>query len=234
MNPFGERGTGIGLLLAGVLAIGFLLGAAYRAQKDSAWADDVEKAPDRADLNSDGSTDVSDAVFLLRFLFEGGPSPEPCTSGATTTAIITRHAEKESGADPSLTEEGQLRAEQFGTILANIEADLLVTSELRRTIETLLPLAEAQGKTEEDLVKLETADQVIKLVEGAAPGSTIVIAHHSFTIPSILDKLGVTGHEEISIGGSNYDNWFLIQLPEGSPAQFHHFKYAPLEPAKKP
>ncbi len=217
------------LLLTTVLAIGIFAGRHVGRRQAPAWAsgEDVDNlASSSGDSNGDGTLDVSDAVHLLLHLFQGGEPPAPCQTEPVTTLIVTRHAEKASGDDPTLTPEGQLRAEQFARLIGTDDVDVLIASTLRRTIETLLPLAEAKGLTEKDIVQLMAVDDVVEYVRNVPQGSTVALSHHSFTLHQILDGLCVGGHDTIPLSGSIYDTWLVVQLPANGTPQLHYFRYA--------
>jgi phosphohistidine phosphatase SixA len=216
-------------LLTVFLAVGIFVGRTVDRDEAPVWASGEEVdslASSAGDSNGDGTLDVSDAVHLLLHLFRGGEPPAPCQTEPVTTLIVTRHAEKASGDDPSLTPAGQLRAEQFARLIGTDDIDVLIASTLRRTIETLLPLADAKGLTEKDIVQLIDIDDVVAYVSNVPQGSTVVLAHHSFTLHQILDGLCVEGHDTIPLAGSNYDTWLVVQLPANGRPQLHYFRYA--------
>ena len=218
-------------LLSVALTVAVLVGRHIDRRETPVWANDDEietLATSPGDVNGDGVLDVSDAVHLLLHLFEGGEPPAPFETAPTTTLIVTRHAEKESGADPGLTPSGQLRAEQFARLIASDDIDVLIASTLRRTIETLLPLAEAKGLREEDIIQLMDVDEVVESIRDVPPGSTVALCHHSFTLHQILDGLCVEGHDTIPMAGSIYDTWLVVELPANGTPRLHYFRYAEL------
>jgi broad specificity phosphatase PhoE len=208
------------------VAIGFVLGRFAERQRAPAWADGGV-VPPGGDLNGDSRVDVSDAVHLLLFLFQGGAPPAPCEQEPVTTLIVTRHAEREStGADPTLTERGWLRAAQLAKLVGTARIDELIASERRRTVDTLTPLAEALGRTADDILRIEDVEDVVAHVRALPQGSTAVLCHHSFTIHPILDGLCVSGHDEIDFAGDSHENWLLIEFRAAGTPQLHHFQYA--------
>jgi len=83
------------LATLGLLFAGFLAGALYFGIPVGAGGQAGE--PGRGstgDTNGDGVLDVSDAVYLLRFLFQGGPPPAAC---AESPELVERVAALEEG-----------------------------------------------------------------------------------------------------------------------------------------
>ena len=181
------------------------------------------------DVNGDGTVNITDAVFLLNFLFTGGDAPPPAAeSRPLTTLYVTRHFEKGPGNDPGLTEAGQRRARLLAQMLANTGISRIITSELRRTIETVLPLGENLAIAEEDFLKIGDINEVVEYVRSLPQGTTAILSHHSFTLHQILTGLCVPGHENIRIGGSAYDNLFIVLFPAGGAPKLHHLKHGEL------
>lgn len=177
------------------------------------------------DANGDGSLDVSDAVYLLYHLFVGGKPPVPCAPEAAppSVAVVVRHAEKATGtSDPGLTPEGQARAERLATMLSQAALDRLIASELRRTQETVAPLAELRQM---EVEKVEEPEAVVDEIRRLRPGEVAVVCHHSYTIPSILQALGVENWDKIPVSGDNYDNFLIVLLGPGASRKLLHLKY---------
>lgn len=214
------------LLAAPVLLVGFVAGVAVRTGSLPAWAFPRSCLP--GDINGDAARDITDPIVLLEHLFLGGPGPAECVCApdptvATSTAIIVRHAEKESaGNDPGLTGEGHERAYRLAEVLRNASIDHLVASELRRTRETLAPLAEARDLPVETL---QEASEVVERLRSLAPGTSTVIAHHSFTIHEILEGLGIEDTSGIDVSGDNYDNLLVVIMPPGRPSRLLRLTY---------
>ena len=208
-----------------IFLVGLLAGVCILHQDRIVMALDL--APTSGgDVNGDGMINITDAVFLLNFLFSGGEPPAPLPeSRPVTTLYVTRHFEKGPGNDPGLTEAGQRRARLLAQMLANAELSCFITSELRRTIETVIPLAENHGIDEEDFQKIGDIDAVVEYIRGLPQGTTAILSHHSFTLHQILTGLCIPGHEDIRISGSAYDNLFIVLFPAGGTPKLHHLKH---------
>jgi phosphohistidine phosphatase SixA len=186
------------------------------------------------DVNGDGALDLADPIHLLRFLFQGGPPPVPCPASGDpypTLVVLVRHAEREQqGADPCLLPEGTQRAERLARIFANVkreEIGALVASEKCRTKKTLEPLSLSKGALAiepiEGTTNAETASLVADRLRGLPRGSLAVVAHHSFTLLPILEALGVA--DTSAVDTNVFDNFLLLQLPEGKPARMVPLTY---------
>ena len=216
---------------------GFVVCQHVEVERRLAWAGDPEpRCPERVpgdvsglldgDVDGDGLRTLTDAVYLLEFVFSGGRRPPPRPSFAVKTVIFTRHAEKE-GADSNapLSPEGWERARVFGNLLSTTAADFLIASELDRTIDTLVPLAGALGKTRDDIEQLQDICDVVDRIDALPQGSTAVVAHHSFTLHHILNELGVPDHEDIVFSGGSYDNWVVVEIPVDASPGLLHLRY---------
>ena len=67
------------------------------------------------------------------------------SADTTYTVYLVRHAEKQSGDDPSLTSDGLLRADTLADLLSDKDIENIWSSDYRRTRETAAPLAERLG-----------------------------------------------------------------------------------------
>ncbi|MBI4585046.1 MAG: histidine phosphatase family protein [Planctomycetes bacterium] len=206
--------------LLALLALSFFAGAVFEAQMRPARAAICVKG----DLSGDGNADITDAVYLLTHLFLGGPPPVDCQPPAppVSAVFIVRHAEKDAGADPGLTPEGQARAERLATVLAKIPIDLMVASNLKRTQETIQPLATAKSLSIEQISDTDT-DAVVARLDQLSAGSIAVVAGHSYNIEPMLQKLGIQDTTAVDL--SVYDNLFLVLRPAGQVPQMLNLIY---------
>ena len=69
--------------------------------------------------------------------------PVPAHDAVVLYAV--RHGEKDLGPNPGLTTDGQARAEALAATLAEVEIDVIFTSDYRRCQETIAPLAAQAG-----------------------------------------------------------------------------------------
>ena len=217
-----------------VSALAFLAGLAVSGLTFRGVPPALAGVSEDGDVNGDGALDLADPIHLLRFLFQGGPAPTPCrTSGDPypTLVVLVRHAEREQqGADPCLLPAGTERAERLARIFANVkreEVQALIASEKCRTKKTLEPLSVAKGSLAiepiEGPTNAETASLVAARLRALPAGSLAVVAHHSFTLIPILEALGVADTSSVDV--NVFDNFLLLQLPEGKPARMVPLTY---------
>jgi broad specificity phosphatase PhoE len=141
--------------------------------------------------------------------------------GGASLVLLVRHAEKatEPADDPALTGAGVARAQALATALRDADVTTVITTQLRRTRDTALPLATARGLTPE----------VVPMATGALPahveatvtairrhaGGVVLVVGHSNTIPAIIAALG--GPRLPDLCDSAYSNLFILQLDGAAP-----------------
>lgn len=146
-------------------------------------------------------------------------------SDTTTTFIIIRHAEKEStGSDPNLSADGILRAEELKRILAGISVNAIYSTTYNRTKQTVTPLATAKGIAVTEYATSTPYAQLTNEIRTANRGKTVVIVGHSNTVPDILKEMSNNGFS-VTINESQYDNLFIVSLPDSLSPTVTHLKY---------
>ncbi|MEM1261619.1 MAG: histidine phosphatase family protein [Pseudomonadota bacterium] len=137
-------------------------------------------------------------------------------SQATTTIIFVRHAEKELGDDdPALTAAGQARAVELSRIMQFVDVDRgvdeIFSTPLKRTQQTVRPLADALGKS----IHNYAADDVVGVLETILTehkGKISLVAAHSNTIRPMIEELG--GSKLLpDIAEAEYDNIYVVVIP---------------------
>ena len=217
-----------------VSAVAFFAGLAFASLTFRGVPPALAGVSEDGDVNGDGALDLADPIHLLQYLFQGGPAPIACRASGDpypTLVVLVRHAEREQeGADPCLLPEGTERAERLARIFANVkreEIQALVASEKCRTRKTLEPLSVSKGALAiepiEGATNAETATLVADRLRSLPPGSLAVVAHHSFTLLPILEALGVADTSAVNV--NVFDNFLLLQLPEGKPARMVPLTY---------
>jgi phosphohistidine phosphatase SixA len=134
---------------------------------------------------------------------------------APAVILIVRHAEKEAlpADDPPLTAGGRQRAEELARVVsawsaAGAPVRALFASEVKRTRQTLEPLAAATGLTVSVVGAKDTAALVQRIL--AVDGGIVVIAGHSNTVPAIVEALG--GPAGIAIADAEFDRLFAVTI----------------------
>ena len=139
----------------------------------------------------------------------------PITATAQATAIVVRHAERlDDSADSPLSAAGQARATRLAEMLTGAGISAIYTTERQRTTQTAQPLADALRLTPR-ILKADDIDGVVAAVRAARDGDRILIVGHSNTVPTILQRLGVS--ETVTIGNDDYANLFVV-TPNGAAA----------------
>lgn len=146
--------------------------------------------------------------------------------------ILVRHAERaaEPAGDPGLTPAGIQRSQALAQALAGMRVNAIVTTQLRRTRDTVLPLVQATGVPP---VAVEakgggTADHVQAVAEAVRERSgTVLVVGHSNTIPAVLAALG--GPQLPDLCETSFHHVFVLQ--PGAPARWARFSYGEAGPA---
>jgi len=107
------------------------------------------------------------------------------------TVLFVRHAETDgpSSENPGLSEQGRARAAGLAGLLSGTPVTAVFATELKRTGETMEPVAEQAGLTVETYAAREPGGFVEQLEELGA-GEVIVVAGHSNTVPKMVELLG--------------------------------------------
>lgn len=139
------------------------------------------------------------------------PAEQAPPSKAVKTIYIVRHAEKEQiegERDPELTEAGHARATALRDRLATAELAALYSSEYRRTLQTVAPIAEATGL---EVTLYDPAAPAAEFAEilRSSTAPQILVAGHSNTIPALISALGAAA-EPIDEG--RYGDLFVLTL----------------------
>ena len=154
----------------------------------------------------------SAVIFLLfSVLFSAN------TIAADTMIIVVRHAEKSTDdpKDPSLSEQGNARANKLATVLKDANIKAVYTTQYKRTQQTGLPPAtqaglqlEVRPATKEN-TKTYTSD-LLKEIQKKHRGETVLIVGHSNTVPEIVKLLS---HVDVTpIGENEFDRLYVITL----------------------
>jgi len=162
------------------------------------------------------------ALTLAGTALPGAAAPaeefSPASPGTgTVTVFLVRHAEKseDDPRDPTLTAAGRGRAVALAELLAPEKITHLFSTPLRRTQETLAPLALAQHLVVTTIMDVD--EQVAALLNLPA-GSTAVLAGHSNTVPALVTGLGgavsatVAGRAGPQLHEDSHDRLFVALL----------------------
>jgi len=156
------------------------------------------------------------AIFILQL-------PAPGIALAQEAVYVVRHAERlDQSADSVLSPEGVGRSHKLRDLLREAGITHIFTSELRRTIDTAKPLAEALKVTPQALPAADVAALASRLASLGAHDRALVVGH-SNTVPQILRALKVD--TAVVINDSDYDNLFIVVPAKASAPPLLRLKF---------
>ncbi len=135
-------------------------------------------------------------VSLLRrgAIFAGLLAFAMALGAQDTTVVLLRHAERRSlfDGDSPLAEAGLSRAKALVPLLEAFRPDVLYTTDLKRTRETLAPLAAKLGRV--PLVKTkEESEPLAAEILREHRGRTVLVCWHHDLMKKLVRALGVKG-----------------------------------------
>jgi broad specificity phosphatase PhoE len=134
---------------------------------------------------------------------------------AQRAIFLVRHAEKVDDSDDSpISAVGVERAARLVAMLGDAGVTAIYGSERQRTIQTAQPLADRLGLEIGAIPRAETA-RLVETLRTSRADDVVLVVGHSDTLPGILRALGHP--EDVTIGGSDYDNVFLVIPRDGAP-----------------
>jgi phosphohistidine phosphatase SixA len=151
---------------------------------------------------------------------ESGAAAQIAVTGADSepvTIYLVRHAEKAKNhpKDPDLSGEGQSRAERLAFVLVNEPITHLFSTPLKRTRDTLAPLAAVRGLAVTTIRDVQEQAEALRVLPA---GSVAVVAGHSNTVPALVAALGgqvddtIEGRGGPQLRNDSYDRLFVVML----------------------
>ena len=134
---------------------------------------------------------------------------------AERTVVVVRHAEKDAGGgpDPGLTDVGVARAEALDRTVADLDVVALISTPLRRTRDTLAPVARRTGlRIREVATDGDHVAAVVREIERCPPG-VVLVSGHSNTVPAIVAAL--SGRQVAPLSDEDYDDLFVVVVGPG-------------------
>jgi phosphohistidine phosphatase SixA len=130
---------------------------------------------------------------------------------AKTKIYLVRHAEKQTGTDPELTDAGKKRAGDLMRTLKNKNIKRIYVTQFKRTQITADSMRLQLGI---DTVHYQAGENGIDLFDKIAAhndfNKTILIIGHSNTVPYYIKKLGVANYPQVNIIDTEFDNLFKV------------------------
>lgn len=146
----------------------------------------------------------------------------------SSTVILVRHAEAEQvdgETNPTLTKAGFDRAAQLGELLEPIGIDAYAMSDLKRTIFTARPLAEATDNYSPKIYNVDKIERLTPWILEENLGKNLVVFGHSNTTPMVINNITGKG-TATDIPHDEYDNLYIVNtLGEGKESVVYQFKY---------
>ncbi|MFZ4059397.1 MAG: histidine phosphatase family protein [Ferruginibacter sp.] len=130
----------------------------------------------------------------------------------TTTIYFVRHAEKEKGTNPILTEAGKQRAGDLFRLLRNEPIKRIYVTQYQRTALTADSLR-ILGHIDTTHYWADTTGISLKqqITEHKDWGKTLLVIGHSNTIPAVIKAMGYTA-EPIEIADNAFDQVFILTI----------------------
>ena len=156
----------------------------------------------------------------------------PADRGETIVYLV-RHAEKATNdpVDPDLSVRGFARADSLASQLRDAGINVIITTNLLRTIETAAPIARARHITPEVVPVVGSTSSHIDSVVAAIrrhKGGTILVVGHSNTIGRIAEKLG--GGKVGDVCDNEYANLLIVSMPRAKPTKLLVESYGVSDP----
>src|SRR5262249_6441238 len=124
------------------------------------------------------------------------------------TVILVRHAEvTDAASDPSLSSQGQSRAELLASMLPDAHLDAIYVTEYRRTQQTAQPAA-GRFHLRPERVDSGNIAALADAIRRHTSGTVLVIGHTN-TVPAIVSMLG---GPSVRIRETEFDNLFIVTL----------------------
>jgi phosphohistidine phosphatase SixA len=168
-------------------------------------------------ITKDGNVQFSD----------GTSRPIPLYNDSTAIILyLVRHAEKEkTGDDPSLTAVGKTRAERLATIFKNAYLSRVITSNKKRTRETVDPIR----KMLDPAIETMPADVVPMVLPAELyqedRGRKLLVSHHSNSIPMWFDFVSGSTAKIPTIKDDDFGRFFIISTRQKGAAEIMDLRY---------
>lgn len=109
-----------------------------------------------------------------------------------TIIFVIRHGEKSPAPskDPPLAPAGEARAQELVHVLRSANIQKIYASEFQRTQQTVRPLAAALSLTVDTSFIGKDLTALAGDILQNHPGQTVLVAHHSNTVPQLIALLG--------------------------------------------
>ncbi len=129
----------------------------------------------------------------------------------STVYYLIRHAEKESGNDPELTDKGKQRAEKWAKIFREVPFKAVYSSNFKRTMATARPTAKEKGLS---IKSYDPKDLYNDTFKQETKGKTVLVVGHSNTTPAFVNA--ITGSNYKDLPDNEFGALFIVTVyPDG-------------------
>lgn len=158
------------------------------------------------------------AGLALLFLLAAAPY-----SRGQEAIYIVRHAERaDQSGDSPLSADGEARAVRLADRLRAAGITHIYTTDLRRTVQTAMPLAATSHLTPQQLPSADV-QRLGALLRRLGPRDRALVVGHSNTVPELLTLLGA--EPPVTIGDAEFDNLFIVVPQKGRSPVLLRLKY---------
>lgn len=182
--------------VSALLLLGFAhLALAQEHQEDQGQIEPSESS--RVDVEAQVRAEEVPSVAVPTVIVPGAmqaetvvvaPEPDGITGTREFVVYVVRHAEREEDhVDPGLTADGYRRADGLAQMLSNANIERIYSTQYRRSVGTVLPLARVNATAVEFYSAGEPQSMLDKVIER---GQNTVIVGHSNTVAGIVQALG--------------------------------------------
>lgn len=140
------------------------------------------------------------------------PSPPPPAPSDHRVVYIVRHAEKQDGQDPQLSEAGLARAQQLAQTLAHEQLAAIFVTDTNRSRQTAAPTAAAQG-IEPTQYPASDAQALRVMLDALPANASALVVAHSNTVSSIIEALG--GEPMGDLPDDEHARFYAVMLADG-------------------
>ena len=156
------------------------------------------------------------SLLLLLCLQQITMAQVPQGISAKATIYLVRHAEKDTGNNPSLTAAGQKRAGDLMRMLQQKNIQRIYATQYKRTQQTGDSLR-LQLHIDTLIYKADTTGESIynRIIAAGDGDKNILIIGHSNTITRIILKLGAAHFPAKDIADDQFDNLFILTYKKG-------------------
>ncbi len=133
---------------------------------------------------------LSIAILFVAIAFTiTRPSTPPPAPTDHRVVYIVRHAEKQTGQDPALSEAGLARAQRLAQTLANEPLAAIFVTATNRSRQTAAPTALAH-EIETTQYPATDAQALREMLDALPPNANALVVAHSNTVSPIIEALG--------------------------------------------